>query len=91
MTVKVESFTGTANGTAFMVSEDFDYSLSGTFVATVELQRTFDGGTTWRPAKTALTAAAEGFCEHRGAPAQYRFACTAFTSGTAKAQANIQD
>lgn len=90
MTIKTETFTGTANGTPFIVSKDFDYSVSGTFTATVQLQRTFDGST-WKPAKAAMTAETEGFCEHRGAPAQYRFACTAFTSGTAKAQANIGD
>jgi hypothetical protein len=65
----------------------FSFSLRGTFVATVQLERSLDGGTNWLP-MTALgtaipfsAACTENF-EEADRNAIYRANCTAYTSGT---------
>lgn len=58
-----------------------DYALSGTFVATLIIKRSLNGGQTWETVLT-LTAAASGTIE-AGDSAIYAFECTAYTSGTA--------
>ena len=67
----------------------FNVALWGTFVATVQLEKSFDGGTTWLP----VSRDAAGTVASWTAPANivvtepeldilYRLNCTAFTSGT---------
>jgi hypothetical protein len=83
------AFTATGNGEAVPVARrgDLNISLSGTFVATVVPQRSFDGGTTWLPLTyvdgTAISWTAPMStplpCSELGA--QWRLACT-WTSGT---------
>lgn len=64
----------------------FNLELRGTFVATIALERTFDG-TNW-VAVTALgnaiswTAPMTETWEENERGAQYRWNCTAYTSGT---------
>ncbi|NUB07020.1 hypothetical protein FW320_12650 [Azospirillum sp. Vi22] len=66
----------------------FNVSLWGTFVATVALERSFDGGTTWlnctRPDGTAnaFTAPVSLVCDEPETGVLYRLNCSAFTSGT---------
>jgi hypothetical protein len=83
------AFTATGGGTPVPIVRrgDLNISLSGTFVATVTLERSYDGSTwlpmtyldgpalSWTaPMSTAFSVGDPG--------ASYRFNCTAFTSGT---------
>ena len=76
------TFTATGQSSEIVPpkGEAFTLSISGTFVATVLLQRTRSGGT-WRtietymaPTEVNVNAAGSGFF--------YRLNCSAFTSGT---------
>ncbi len=83
------SGTFTAAGTSdeqFAQDGDFNLSLSGTFVADIELQRSFDEKATW-----VLVEAFTGITEKtgsasvkspQGVPVAYRLECTDFTSGS---------
>ena len=71
-------------------SGQFNVSVSGTFVATFQLQRSFDNAVTWivcssDSAGTAAswTAPFSVVVEEPEAGVLYRLACTAYTSGTA--------
>ena len=83
------TFTATGGGQATPVRRGgLNLSLSGTFVATLVLERSFDGGTTWLPCTyidgTALSWTAPistGFEEAENG-VQFRFNCTSYTSGT---------
>lgn len=62
----------------------------GTFVATLQLERSFDGGTTWVPVSrdvagtpTTFTAPASTQVIDTESAVLYRLNMTAFTSGTA--------
>lgn len=65
----------------------FNVSLSGTFVATLRIERSFDNGVTWRPF-TAFGSDIHftGPCEEMFTEPQpgvlYRWYCFAYTSGT---------
>ena len=61
----------------------FNYSLSGTWVGTVTLQRSFDGGTTWGDTDN-LTENIETFGFEPGKNVQYRagFKAGNYTSGS---------
>jgi hypothetical protein len=58
-----------------------DVSISGTFVGTVTLQRSFNDGATWVNI-TSYTAPIELLHENNTGGVLYRFNCTAFTSGS---------
>lgn len=78
-----ESFTGTGAGSSMTTTSDFNISIdftTGLGSGTVALERSFDGGTTWKTVKS-YTADAEEVAE---CPEniQHRLNCTAFTSGT---------
>lgn len=68
----------------------FNITISGSFVATIQLERSFDKGTTWFPVSKDATGAAMAFTgvaslsgyEYESG-VQYRLNCTAYTSGTA--------
>lgn len=80
------SFTAVGAGGVHSVNDKdkIDYTVSGTFVGTVELQRSYDGGQSYQVV-TSKTAAATGqiaVSTPGGQPALYRFYCRAFTSGT---------
>lgn len=68
--------TGTSDAETFSSA---DLSITGTFVATVKLQRSFDG-TNWGDIEV-FTAAAERVIEP-ATGGSYRLTCTAYTSGT---------
>lgn len=64
---------------------DISVNISGTFAATLEVQRTLDGGATWAPDSVKYTdEAAFNIIPTEGAA--YRLYCTAFTSGPVVAQ-----
>jgi len=90
----VSSFTATGQSSSFLpdgvddlISRPFNLSIWGTFVGTVQLERSFDNGVTWLPltalgSSLAFTApCSETFTECE-ASVIYRLNCTAYTSGT---------
>lgn len=56
-------------------------SISGTFVATVTIQR-LDHAGNWQTLPTTFTSAYEGVIDNGRDPAQYRAKLSAYTSGT---------
>jgi hypothetical protein len=87
-TVVSASFTATGQSASANFYGPFNVALWGTFVGTVQLQRSFDGGVTWLPASfdgqgdiasyTVPTSFVVNEPEHG---VLYRLNCTAFTSG----------
>ncbi len=77
------SFTATGQSASFapIAGRGFNVSLWGTFTASVQLERSFDAGTTWLQAATARTAPDSFVCVEPEAGVQYRLDCTSFTSG----------
>lgn len=75
------SFTGTGASDAFVTRGGFNMSLSGFGVATVELQRSFDAGSTWKTVES-FTADAERRVDDPEHNVYYRMNATAYTSGT---------
>ncbi len=72
------------------VQGTFNVAITGTFVATVQLERSFDGGTTYAPLSGSTIGTTITFTTpttfignetERGV--LYRVNCTAYTSGTA--------
>lgn len=91
------TFAATGNGTAFTPenSQDrrtvaaFNIALYGTFVGTVLLEKSFDAGVNWIPVYRPATATAVSYtapgAEVLAEPedgVQYRWRCSAYTSGT---------
>lgn len=82
------SFTATGNSTNLRLrpGESANYSVSGTFVGTVQVQRDAAGGNSnfgATPGIADITAAASGTIRNDTFESQnYRIACTAYTSGT---------
>jgi hypothetical protein len=82
------TFTGTGQSATPVADGDFNLSLSGTFVATVQVERSFDAGTTWLPVTyvdgSALnwTAPVSTTLNEPESGVLYRLNCTAYTSGT---------
>jgi hypothetical protein len=91
--MKIEgSFAATGQSSTFQPYADrqnhaFNMSLWGTFVGTVQLERSFDKGSTWLPV-TALgnsitfTGPCTEVFEEPEYCVTYRLNCTAYTSGT---------
>jgi hypothetical protein len=68
---------------------NFNVTIWGTFVGTVQLERSFDGGATWIVAAkdtsgtaAAYTAPCSLVCSEPESGVIYRLNCTAYTSGT---------
>jgi hypothetical protein len=84
-----KSFTATGSGTAISVPHNsfYAYSLSGTFVGTLILERSLDAGSTWDTIVTKTAAASDTLlADHPDKDsALYRWRCSAYTSGTAVA------
>lgn len=84
------TFAATGQSKAFtpVAGRGFNASLWGTFVATVQVERSFDSGATWLPLTAngtqleKFTAAASEQLQEDESGVQYRFNCTAYTSGT---------
>lgn len=83
-----KSFTAAAQvSTSLFVKhgDSFTVSITGTFVATLILERTLNGGQGWdQVASYTTTASPTILVETRtGKPASYRLRCSSYTSGTA--------
>ena len=84
------ALTATAQTTAFspLAGRGFNISLWGTFTATIQLERSFDAGTTWLPITAAGTqlyrwsAPASESASDDETGVRYRLDCTYFSSGT---------
>lgn len=81
------TFVGASNGAAVQIAGNFSVTLTGTFVATVVLERTFDGAT-WLPVTyiggtgVSFTAPAATVWQEPERGVTYRVRCSAYTSGT---------
>ncbi len=75
------TFQGSGVSENVYLHRKFNVSLSGTFSADVELQRSFDGGVTWRSV-ARFSAPIEGMGEEAETYVFYRLNCTNFASGT---------
>lgn len=83
------AFTGTGQSQAVELFGGFNLTLSGTFVGTVRLRRSFDNGATWFPVsrdtagnEASYTAPASLVANEPENGVLYQLECTAFTSGT---------
>lgn len=83
------SFVATGNSATQQYLGMFNVSLSGTFVGTVILERSFDGGTNFLPVAidtsgtpNAYTAPMSIVVNEPEPGAIYRLRCSAYTSGT---------
>ena len=80
------SFTGTAAGTSILIDSyngNFNLTLGGFGVGTVDLQRSFDGGSTWSNVTDgSFTADVNKIGYEPEDEVYYRFNCSAYTSGT---------
>jgi len=74
------NITGTGATSNTQLAGKFNLSLTGFGTATVDLERSIDGGKTWG-AVESFTADAQRTGESAGS-AHYRLNCTAYTSGT---------
>ena len=87
MTAVAKDFTATGVGNALSVKngDSFTYAVAGTFVGTVKLQESRDGGSSWVTLVTAtgvVSSTTRKVENGDGQGSMFRFQCTAFTSGT---------
>lgn len=83
------SLSSVINGSAIMMIGTFNAVISGTFVGTAQLQRSFDGGATYVPCDIDSAGTVASYTSPVSVVVQepepgvfYRWACTAYTSGT---------
>lgn len=83
------SFTATGQSAGALIRGKFNLAIWGTFTASVALERTFDGGTTWlncsldaAGSPNALTVPVALICEEPEPGVLYRLNCSSYTSGT---------
>lgn len=82
------SFAGTGASPAIALRGKFNFSLSGFGSATVRLERSFDGGSSWKVVSkpdlsaASFTADVDGVGEEPEIGLVYRFNCTVHSSGT---------
>jgi hypothetical protein len=87
-------FTATGAGSALLApntgGQRLNVSVWGTFSATAQIERSFDGGTTWLPVSrdvvgtvAVFTASFTTQVVETESGVLYRLNCTAYTSGTA--------
>jgi hypothetical protein len=81
-----KSFTAVGNSAEILIKhkESIVFSVSGTFVGTVVLERSFDGGQSWETihSKTAAASGSYQSLTPSNPDVRYRYRCSAFTSGT---------
>ena len=90
VTAVVSTFGATGSSATLtpIAGRGFNVSIWGTFSASVQLERSFDGGTTWLPITAAgvqlfvWTAPASEVNQEDQISVAYRLRCTAYTSGT---------
>lgn len=81
---------GAGPGARLIRKGAFNVSIWGTFVATLRLERSFDGGTTWLPVTNeggtvrSWTAPVSTSFTEEELSVMYRLNCTAWTSGVAE-------
>lgn len=91
------SFSATGQSQPATIYGTMNVSIWGSFTGSVQLERSFDGGTTWLPCSAAMsgtvlafTAAYSGYpwseVEHQVA---YRLNCTSLSSGTINYRVSI--
>ena len=91
ITAVVGNFTAVSQSVSFtpLAGRGFNISGRGTFVATMQLERSFDAGANWHPITAAgtqlylWTAPFSEQAQEDQVGVLYRLNCTAFTSGTA--------
>ncbi len=80
------SFTSAIAGSLIALKQGdlLTYSVSGTFVGTVVLEKSFTAGQTWVQVASAATTASNSIEVQNpdGGAVYYRFRCSAYTSGT---------
>lgn len=79
------SFTGTAAGTSIVIDSyngNFNITLGGFGVGTVDLQRSFDGSTWQNVTDGSFTADVNKIGYEPEDAVQYRFNCSSYDSGT---------
>lgn len=83
------AFTGTGQSGSVELYGGFNLTLSGPFVATVKLERSFDNGSTWLVCsrdtagnEASYTAPVSLVANEPEAGVIYRLNCTVYTSGT---------
>jgi hypothetical protein len=82
------NFSAAGQGAAVDVSGRFNITLWGSFAATVQIERSFDGGLNWHPCTfsdgtaNTWTAPISIVADEPEAGVRYRLACTSYTSGT---------
>jgi len=77
------TFGATGASASFQTAEGFNISLSGTWVATVSLQRSFDNGVSFNNITDGtFTANTEKRVDDPAGSVRYRWNCSAFTSGS---------
>lgn len=89
-TVVTGSLSALGNGTPGFFLGNFNVAVWGTFVGTLTLENSYDGGVTWIPVinkhtGSVVTFTAPGALQEDEVEAgvQYQLVMTAFTSGTA--------
>lgn len=82
------TISGTGGTTGQVILGDVVFALSGTFTGVVQLERSFDGGTTWIPVRDeagaliALAVPGEFKVSETEGGTLYRLNCTALSAGT---------
>ena len=74
--------TGQSAAVQLPAGDNLDFSIGGTFVGTIDLERSYDKGTTWGVVNS-YTAPTEVAIEPSNGLYQYRLNCSAYTSGSA--------
>lgn len=91
MAKQVETGTFTATGASAQIAfrGPFSVAVWGTFAGTIDLQKSFDGGTTWVndyapyiANQITMTAPAAFQCVEAEDGVYYRLNCSTYTSGT---------
>jgi hypothetical protein len=86
--LRAGTFTGVANSAGVVLHGNYNFTLSGSWVGTVALERSYDDGVTWvvtsKPDLTpaSFTANIDGVGLEPEAGVLYRWRCSAYTSGT---------
>jgi hypothetical protein len=87
--VKTQALSSATAAGGIEMRGKFNASIQGTFVGTVVIQRSYDNGSTWETVSkdasgsdASFTAPCSIVVEESEAGVQYRWNCTAYTSGT---------
>ena len=78
------AFTSVTNGNPILIKagEQYTYSLTGSAVATLVIQKSTSGGAEWEAIKTVTADTGPTTLYNSSKDALYRWECTAYTSGT---------